>query len=409
MWHNLHTRRKSPLWNPSTPSTQKPLSPQHSQTQNPTHITALANHGPAPPDLRNRQARPDRPLPRPSRAPPPMALRARRRGRLPRAAGHLPGAAQPRAARLRAAARSQGAAGGWDTEIRWNDDVPVFPFIATCLCLGASISGSGRGANVHNLPFNMRFDGGDNNDGITVLDITDPSAVRYAFVFLKGTHSENFQNTPLTAYEYLADYDRPHSGDDSAGDDSTGDETEWCLKKVLQRRTVIDTEEISAPLIDEAALESAWPASWQKRTDLKLPGIPAQLDTAPQVHTSGTSISDDSLRALYDGFVRSYQFLDPLFEESSETTRARTSVQPHIKQIIYIEALHDAREEQLSRVWTFPVDDTPLTGGWMLDVVYRWLDSTKFSEAREDTIRPQNMVKLLSLAESWKVSTLQTT
>ena len=45
-----------------------------------------------------------------------------------------------------------------------NSHVP-FPFIATCLVLGASYDSSGYFHQTHIEPFYMPYDGGDNNDG----------------------------------------------------------------------------------------------------------------------------------------------------------------------------------------------------------------------------------------------------
>jgi hypothetical protein len=60
-------------------------------------------------------------------------------------------------------------------------------FITTCLPLGASFDvKEGYNANLILEPFNMVFDGGDNNDGITIIDITDLSHVRYCFVLWAG-------------------------------------------------------------------------------------------------------------------------------------------------------------------------------------------------------------------------------
>lgn len=58
-----------------------------------------------------------------------------------------------------------------------------FPFIATCLILGTSTDSDNCTANiVHLEPQDLGFDQGDNNTGITVLDITDLDNVRYCFL-----------------------------------------------------------------------------------------------------------------------------------------------------------------------------------------------------------------------------------
>lgn len=53
----------------------------------------------------------------------------------------------------------------------------------------------------------MPFDGGDNNDGITVIDITKLSAVKYCFVFLySSTQDDEIPMMPLSAARYNSAY-----------------------------------------------------------------------------------------------------------------------------------------------------------------------------------------------------------
>ena len=71
----------------------------------------------------------------------------------------------------------------WTKPRSYNDSEVPFPFITTCLLLGASFDvKEGYNASVILEPFNMAFNDGDNNDGITVIDITDLRHVRYCFV-----------------------------------------------------------------------------------------------------------------------------------------------------------------------------------------------------------------------------------
>ncbi|KAF6232196.1 hypothetical protein HO173_009579 [Letharia columbiana] len=89
-----------------------------------------------------------------------------------------------------------------------NVHVP-FPFIATCLITGASFGpddGYYHPVLVEN--FYMAYDEGDNNNGITVFDITEPSNVRYCFVDFYGMESERSVQlmAPLTARIYLEAY-----------------------------------------------------------------------------------------------------------------------------------------------------------------------------------------------------------
>ena len=73
-----------------------------------------------------------------------------------------------------------------------------FPFVPTTLALGVSFDG--RDWNYHKvdrLPFNLAFDGGDNNGGIKVLDITDLANVKYCFAHLESAWSETKLETVI--------------------------------------------------------------------------------------------------------------------------------------------------------------------------------------------------------------------
>ena len=76
----------------------------------------------------------------------------------------------------------------WPAPYEEYDNTPChFPFIATCLVVGAGYDFDRHSAEVvHVLSFDLGFDQGDNNDGITVIDITDLDDVRYCFVNLEG-------------------------------------------------------------------------------------------------------------------------------------------------------------------------------------------------------------------------------
>jgi hypothetical protein len=74
----------------------------------------------------------------------------------------------------------------WDRFPRYEIHVP-FPFITTCLVLGASLDiKEGYNATVSLEPFDMCFDDWHYDDGITVIDITDLGHVRYCFVLWNG-------------------------------------------------------------------------------------------------------------------------------------------------------------------------------------------------------------------------------
>ena len=65
----------------------------------------------------------------------------------------------------------------------YGECVAPFPFITTHLVLGTSFDpADGYQARVPLLDFNVDSIAGDNNDGITVLDVTDPKNARCCFV-----------------------------------------------------------------------------------------------------------------------------------------------------------------------------------------------------------------------------------
>jgi hypothetical protein len=141
----------------------------------------------------------------------------------------------------------------------WDADEPYipFPFILTCLVLGASFNEKeGYYYKVQRLPFNLPFDEGDNNDGITVLDISDLGNVKYCFVDYQGMESarEVEMMTPVEASEYLwAYYDEGNEQFQRAFGE---------LVKTFKGRD----------LVDARALDSAWPSDdWKERGGGKHP------------------------------------------------------------------------------------------------------------------------------------------
>lgn len=128
----------------------------------------------------------------------------------------------------------------------------------TCLIIGASFDPDTcyNYAMPHVLPFGMPFDGGDNNDGITIIDITDLRKVKHSFAFLTDVPEFNPEDadeedeegegdiddeipsfTPLSGLQYEAAYERPRN---------------------RSPRNIFDARE-DDDLIDEETLNSAWP------------------------------------------------------------------------------------------------------------------------------------------------------
>ena len=137
------------------------------------------------------------------------------------------------------------------------DAVIPFPMITTCLTLGASFDFTdGYYHGVHIEPFGMEFDGGDNNNGITVIDVSNLSSVRYCFVDILRSGMESKTRvplmTPLSASTYLwAYYDK----NDKEDQEKFGD--------VVDRLEKWD-------LVDVAALRDTWPdGAWRNPGDVE--------------------------------------------------------------------------------------------------------------------------------------------
>ena len=133
-----------------------------------------------------------------------------------------------------------------------------FPMITTCLTLGASFDVTdGYFHGVHIESFGMDFDGGDNNNGITVIDISVLSHVRYCFVDMYGMESETRVPlmTPLSGSTYLwAYYDK---------DNKQHQEMHGHLIDKLEKWD----------LVDVAALHDTWPEG-----DWRYPGDAEYLE-----------------------------------------------------------------------------------------------------------------------------------
>ncbi|KAF2170708.1 hypothetical protein M409DRAFT_51705 [Zasmidium cellare ATCC 36951] len=148
----------------------------------------------------------------------------------------------------------------------------LFPFIATCLIVGAG--------DKWLLPITIVPTDGDNNDGITVLDITDPDMPRYAFVSLPvSEHDGSVQRMiPQDAIEYLKIYrDR---------EDPFTSEDEDIAKDVA-----------ASPLIDAETLQSAWPTlKFHGGLLHRLKNLKWPRSTEPSGTSSGTPFETGSLR-----------------------------------------------------------------------------------------------------------------
>ncbi|RMZ81020.1 hypothetical protein DV738_g2526, partial [Chaetothyriales sp. CBS 135597] len=82
-----------------------------------------------------------------------------------------------------------------ERDVFWMDDPVQFPFITTCLVLGASM----KEHNVSILSITSKLNEIDNNDGLTIIDISDLRSIRYCFAFLDDMR-------PLTGEQYYRTY-----------------------------------------------------------------------------------------------------------------------------------------------------------------------------------------------------------
>ena len=81
--------------------------------------------------------------------------------------------------------------------VECGQDVAPFPFIATCLVIGASFDpGEGYQTRVHPLSRDISLEHVDNDYGITVIDISDPKQLRYCFASLVDRYYENDGHWP---------------------------------------------------------------------------------------------------------------------------------------------------------------------------------------------------------------------
>ena len=95
-------------------------------------------------------------------------------------------------------------------EMSWGELKMPFPFITTCLLLGASFDvKTVYNSHIDQEPFNTAFDGGGIDDDITVIDITDLTHVRYCFMSWRDWRSgvegkHGLRMIPLSGSMYLS-------------------------------------------------------------------------------------------------------------------------------------------------------------------------------------------------------------
>lgn len=326
----------------------------------------------------------------------------------------------------------------WEARPEYGNERPAFPFVATCLLLGASVTPeTGEGYNATHEPFNVSPS--STPEGCTILDVTDPTAVRYAFVFVLPQRyapeiRTDFANTPLTAWEYAAFYgdlfdeEVYRIGEDEAAIARIHDR----FAEMLKGQEVVDSTVIASPLIDEDALESVWPhledqKSWRRRADLGLPVIVSQPSPAKDAALSRLQPAAHHVETLYRAFDQSYKLFQPGYNEGVDIeVLATISPVKQVANILYLGSLDDkswqARaaeyepkggrtfSENAVQYFTFQVDDSPVTPGQTLDVMQSWMVAATAQEELGGRMwyeyyfnstygqSDQNMVKFFSMA-----------
>lgn len=328
----------------------------------------------------------------------------------------------------------------WEAPPEWRNEKPVFPFVATCLLLGASVTPeTGQGYNATHEPFNMPLTAAP--EGCTILDVTDPAAVRYAFVFVlpqggwrDGLIRTSFGNTPLSAWEYAAFYGDVFDEEDYriGEDEAVIARTHARFAEILKGQEVVDSTVIASSLIDEDALEGAWPhpgdqQSWRRRVDQGLPVIVSRPPPANDPALSHDQPATHHAEALYKAFNQSYKLFEPGYNEGLDTEfLAPVSPVKQVANILYLGSLDDsswqaraAEHEPKGRGkmadnavqhFTFQVDDSPVTPGQTLDVMKSWMVAATAQEEMRGISKynyyfystngqsDQNMVKFFGMA-----------
>ncbi|KAF4458745.1 hypothetical protein FALBO_14511 [Fusarium albosuccineum] len=160
-----------------------------------------------------------------------------------------------------------------------------FPFITTCLSVGAAYDFElGRIQTTHELAFGTGFDQGDNNDGITVIDITDTAHVRYCFMTLYDDDDTD-GCTPLTGQQYVRRY-YPDSH-----------------SMVVNNRSTIE-ELDETPLVQVEALAETWPWGEWKIDDMT-EQAEKELDSQSEARNPTKSLRDLAATKLFSRLLQS--------------------------------------------------------------------------------------------------------
>ncbi|KPM39230.1 hypothetical protein AK830_g7357 [Neonectria ditissima] len=194
----------------------------------------------------------------------------------------------------------------------------LFPFITTCLAVGTGYDGDlGRVHTVHELAYDTGFDQGDNNDGITVIDISDLDDVRYCFVnvFENDYDSDAAPSpgvcTPLTGRQYVGGY--YNESDDM-----------W------QANVHIIEALDKAPLVEVGALAGTWP--WGDWTIEDIAAQSEELADQTGTRNSTKSLRDLAATTLFSRLLQSTddEFDPSLLDEVRDLPRFQRILKEHL-------------------------------------------------------------------------------
>ncbi|KAL8852994.1 MAG: hypothetical protein Q9221_002142 [Calogaya cf. arnoldii] len=189
-----------------------------------------------------------------------------------------------------------------------------FPFITTCLFIGASFElNTGFYDDVKVQAFYAMYDEGDNNDGVTILDITKLNNVRYCFVDFEGWLNVDL-NTPLSARTYLEAYQVLDDSKDNAN-----------LLRILQSFE-------GRPLVTTGALRETWPhGAWKDQSPTS--------DAYAGFHPDSTGPPDfgsldlvDMPKSLRDQAMD--RLLDVLLDSSEENASSLVAEASHLPDFV---------------------------------------------------------------------------
>lgn len=173
--------------------------------------------------------------------------------------------------------------------------------------------------------------------------------IRYDFAFILPQRWDGasvktpFGNTPLTAWEYAAFYDRgglewSYLAED---DDTVAAKAHAHLTETFRGQGDTKATMIASPVIDEDTLENAWPSpgdqqSWGRRADLGLPEVTSPVNDTPPLSVPVVHNTE----ALYKAFEQSYRLFEPGYNEGLDTEiPAPVSPVKQVMNILYLEPL----------------------------------------------------------------------